>query len=47
MFLTAGYETTATTLTYLCYYLALNPQIQAKLQEEIDKHFPTIKVSII
>ena len=47
MFLAAGYETTATTLTYLSYYLALNPEIQTKLQQEIDEHFPTIKVIII
>ena len=47
VFLVAGYETTATTLAYLSYYLALNPEIQAKLQQEIDEHFPNIRVIII
>ena len=40
LFLGAGYETTATTLSFICYYLALHPEIQSKLQREIDEHFP-------
>ena len=40
VFLAAGYETTATTLAYMSYYLALNPDVQSKLQNEIDEHFP-------
>ncbi len=41
IFLAAGYETTATTLSYVSYHLALNPDIQQKLREEIDEYFPT------
>ena len=44
VFLAAGYETTATTLAYLCYYLALYPKIQKKLQDEIDEYFPDLEV---
>ena len=32
----AGYDTTATTLTFTIYEMAKNPKIQAKLQDEID-----------
>ena len=39
-FLGAGYETIATTLTWIAYYLALYPDVQVKLQEEIDQYFP-------
>ena len=39
-FLAAGYEATATTLAFTAYYLALNPNVQEKLQQEIDEHFP-------
>ena len=38
--LTAGYETTSTTLGFAAYELALNPEIQKKLQQEINEHFP-------
>lgn len=37
IFFLAGYETTASTLSFVTYYLALNPDIQDKLAEEIDK----------
>ena len=39
IFLIAGSETTATTMTYVAYLLAKNPQIQAKLYNEIEKVF--------
>lgn len=35
----AGYETTSTTLAYVSYVLASEPDIQQKLQEHIDTHF--------
>ena len=38
-FILAGYETTANTLAYTSYLLALHPDIQEKLQSEIDSYF--------
>ncbi len=37
-FFLAGYETTANTLSYTAYLLALHPQVQEKLQREIDSY---------
>jgi cytochrome P450 family 6 len=41
-FLAAGFETSGTTLSYALYELALHPDIQSRLREEIkqvlDKH---------
>ena len=39
LFLLAGSETTATTMTFLAYLLAKNPEIQSKLYKEIEKSF--------
>ncbi|GFH16480.1 uncharacterized protein HaLaN_12905, partial [Haematococcus lacustris] len=36
VFLLAGYETTATALTFALYLLAANPEAQRKLQVEVD-----------
>ena len=44
-FMLAGYETTANTLAYASYLLALNPDIQEKLQSEIDSYFEGKPVS--
>ena len=35
LFFIAGYETTATSIAFLLYSLAMNPEIQEKLHEEI------------
>ena len=43
--LLAGYETTASTLAYTSYLLAVNPDIQEKLQSEIDSYFDEKPVS--
>ena len=46
-FLVAGYETTANTLTYASYLLAMNTDVQEKVQAEIDDYFEENPVIII
>ncbi len=40
VFLLAGFETTSTTLGIMSHHLAMNPEIQEKLRQEVDEHFP-------
>jgi len=40
VFLLAGYETSSTTLGFLCYHLAVNTHVQDKLRDEIDLMWP-------
>ncbi|MEQ2168442.1 hypothetical protein GOODEAATRI_014431 [Goodea atripinnis] len=46
VFLLAGYETSSNTLAFTCYLLALNPECQHKVQEEVDDFF-TRHVSLL
>ena len=45
VFLIAGNETTANTLAFTSYLLALHPEIQEKLQAKIDEYFESKPVS--
>ncbi|CAI8010949.1 Cytochrome P450 3A24, partial [Geodia barretti] len=46
-FFLAGYETTATTLGFTSYLLAMNTHVQEKLQVEIDEYFEENPVSAL
>lgn len=39
MAIVAGYDTTATVLTGILYYVIKNPHVYARLREELDEHF--------
>ncbi|KAJ1300345.1 hypothetical protein OPQ81_005166 [Rhizoctonia solani] len=40
VFLAAGSDTSSNTLSSLCYYLAIHPEMQRELQGELDQHIP-------
>ena len=40
IFLLAGFETSSTALGFLTHHLAHCPDVQEKIQNEIDMHFP-------
>ena len=46
LFLLAGYETTANTLAYTSYLLALHPSVQDRLHSEIEEYFENNPVSV-
>ncbi|KAL9984595.1 hypothetical protein ACROYT_G006906 [Oculina patagonica] len=45
VFLIAGYETSSTTLGFVCYHLATDTHVQDKLRDEIDRMWPGDEVS--
>ena len=47
IFMLAGYETTSNALACLSYLLALHPDIQEKLQVEIDNYYDNNPVSVL
>ncbi|KAJ1302906.1 hypothetical protein OPQ81_003205 [Rhizoctonia solani] len=40
LFLTAGSDTSSHTLSSLCYHLAIHPEMQRELQDELDQDIP-------
>ncbi|CAA88610.1 Putative cytochrome P450 CYP13A1 [Caenorhabditis elegans] len=46
VFLIAGFDTTALSLSYATYLLATHPEIQKKLQEEVNRECPNPEVTI-
>lgn len=44
-FLLAGYDTSSTTVAFVCYELALHTDVQDKLRDEIDRMWPGDEVS--
>ena len=47
VFLIAGYETSSTGLGFLAYDLAMNPEVQERLRNEVDERFPQVTVIFI
>ena len=45
LFLLAGFETSSTTLAFLCYHLAVDKQLQEDLLKEFDAHWSEDDVS--
>lgn len=40
VFMQAGYDTTGNTMTFASYLIASHPEVQRKMHEEIDRHYP-------
>ncbi|CAE6515556.1 unnamed protein product [Rhizoctonia solani] len=40
LLLVAGSDTTSNTISSLCYHLAIHPEVQQRLQAELDQHIP-------
>ena len=47
LFLFAGKDTTAAAMSFVSYLLALHPDVQEKLQSEIDAYFEEKPVSFV
>ena len=47
IFFLAGYETTANTICFCVYELALNPDKQHLLREEVDRVYDQCKVALM
>ena len=47
IFMVAGYDTTATTLGWIIYELALNPEVQQTLRQEIDSEIGQVSLYIL
>ncbi|XP_072564339.1 thromboxane-A synthase-like [Paramormyrops kingsleyae] len=46
IFLLAGYETSSSTLAFVCYLLAIHPECQQRVQEEVDGFFSMTVIAI-
>ncbi|EFP13120.1 CRE-CYP-13A8 protein [Caenorhabditis remanei] len=45
VFMVAGFDTTSISLSYVAYFLALHPEVQKKVQEEVDKECPDPEIT--
>ncbi|CAI2327100.1 unnamed protein product [Caenorhabditis sp. 36 PRJEB53466] len=45
VFLVAGFDTTAISLAFVAYFAALHPEVQRKMQEEVDRECPDPEIT--